>query len=133
MKKYIDVGLRVVLSLILIMPILGAAGVFPPPTPDMYSTPEAYQFIMLLMTLGYYINVALVAACALAFAALWTGREALAALLILPVAVNVIGFHLFIDGGLLTMGAVMGNVMALITVYLLYKHRAKYRPLFRKS
>ena len=133
MKKYLDVGVKVVLSLILIMPVMGGLGIFPPPTADMYNTPEAFEFITLLSTFGVYINYALMATCALALIALWIGREALAALLILPVTVNVIGFHLFLDGGLLTLSALMGNVMALLNLYLLYRHQNKYQPLLRRS
>lgn len=133
MKKHIKTGLRIILSLILLLPIFGSTGLLGDPTPDLYNTPEAFQFIILLSTLGYYINVAVVVACALAFAALWTGREALAALLILPVTVNVVGFHLFLDGGLFTMGALFGNIMALINIYLLWENRSKYRPLLRRA
>ena len=131
MKKYIDVALKVILSLILLMPILGITGMLGQPTPDLYNTPEAYNFIMMLTELGYYINYAMVIVCALALVALWTKRTALAALLILPVTVNVVGFHLFLDGGLFTMGALLGNIMGLINLYLIWKHQSAYRPLLQ--
>jgi hypothetical protein len=50
MKKTIDIALKGVLSLILALPILGATGVFPPPTPDLYNTPEAFKFILICRT-----------------------------------------------------------------------------------
>lgn len=133
MKKYIDVGLRVILSLILLMPVLGATGVLGEATADLYNTPEAFEFITLLTGLGLYINYMMVAVCVLSLIALWTGRVALAALLILPITVNVVGFHLVLDGGLFTMGALFGNIMGLINLYLLWEHRSKYRPLLRKA
>jgi hypothetical protein len=132
MKKYIYLGSKIVLSLILLMPILGITGLLGEPTPELYNTREAYDFIMALTTMGIYINYAMVAVSALAIVALWTGRTALAALLVLPVTVNVVGFHLFLDGGLFTMGAFLGNVMALINFYLLYEHRRMYQPLLER-
>jgi hypothetical protein len=129
MKKYFYVASKVVMTLILLMPILGITGMLGEPTPELYNTPEAYDFIMVLTDLGIYINYALVTTAALAIIAMWTGRTALAALLALPISVNVVGFHLFLDGGLFTMGAFLGNVLALINVYLIFEHRKAYQPL----
>ena len=41
MRKSVDIALKIVFSLILVLPILGLLGVFPPPTQDLYNTPEA--------------------------------------------------------------------------------------------
>src|SRR5262245_49949396 len=112
MKKTINIVLKVVLSLILVLPILGTTGVFPPPTQDLYNTPEAFQFILMLQDVRY-INIIMVVVHVIALVCLWTRREALAALLILPITVNVVAFHLVLDGGLLTGGAVLGNIMLL--------------------
>ncbi len=71
--------------------------------------------------------------CVLALVLLWTKREALAAILILPITVNVVGFHLFLDGGLFTMGALLGNIMAAINLYFIWKYRAAYRSLLERS
>lgn len=131
MRKVIDVALKVVLSLILVLPILGATGVFPP-TPDLYNTPEAFQFILMLQETRY-INLIMIVVHAVALICLWTGRTALAALLILPITVNVVAFHLVLDGGLLTGGAVLGNVMLLINAYLLWQQRHRYAPLLASS
>jgi hypothetical protein len=128
MKKAIDIVLKVVLSLILTLPILGVTGVFPPPTQDLYNTPEAFQFILTLQETRY-INVIMVAVHVVALVCLWTRRTALAALLILPITVNVVAFHLVLDGGLLTAGALLGNIMLLINAYFLWEHRSQYAPL----
>ena len=69
----------------------------------------------------------------IALIALWTKRELLAALLVLPITVNVVAFHLFLDGGLLTGGAVLGNIMLLINLYLLWIHRNRLKTLLRAS
>ena len=128
MRKAIDIGLKVILSVILVLPILGTLGVFPPPTRDLYNTPQAFQFILTLQE-GGYINVIMSVVHVVALVCLWTKRVGLAVLLILPITVNVVGFHLVLDGGLLTAGAQLGNVMLLINAYLLWQHRHQYRPL----
>jgi hypothetical protein len=132
MKKIIDIVLKVLLSVILVMPIFGVLGIFPAPTPDLYNTADAYQFIKLLMDYKY-VTIMESVVFLLAFAALWTKREALAALLLLPITLNIVGFHAFMDGGLLTGGAVMGNVMLLINAYFLWQNRAVYKTLMQKG
>ena len=132
MRKAVDIALKVVLSLILVLPILGWLGVFPPPAQDLYNTPEAFAFIQTI-TEGRYITIIMVMVHVVALVFLWTRRTALAALLILPITVNVVAFHAFLDGGLLTAGAVLGNVMLLINAYLLWQHRREYAPLLAQT
>ena len=126
--KIIDVVLKVVLSLILVLPILGTLGIFPPPTQDLYNTPQAFQFIETLMETRY-INIMMSVVHVIALFCLWTRRTALAALLVLPITLNVVGFHLVLDGGLLTGGAVLGNIMLLINAYFLWTRRREYAQL----
>ena len=128
MKKYLTIGLKVVFSMILLMPVIGAAGLLPPPTQDLYNTTLAFAFIEMLTQVGY-ITYIMSLVHVIALVCLWAKREALAALLILPITVNVVGFHAFIDGGLLTGGAVLGNIMLLINLYLLWENRAQYKNL----
>lgn len=132
MRKFADIALRLVLSLILVMPIFGTLGLFPPPTRGLYNSPEAFEFIE-VMTSGRYIALIMSVVHVVALACLWTRRTALAALLILPITVNVVGFHAFLDGGLLTGGAVLGNIMLLINAYFLWQHRREYRPLLQQA
>jgi hypothetical protein len=132
MRRAVDIALKVVLSLILVLPILGVTGVFPPATQDLYNTPEAFQFISTLQETRY-INLIMVVVHVVALVCLWTGRTALAALLILPITVNVVAFHLVLDGGLLTGGAVLGNIMLLINAYFLWQHRREYAPLLART
>jgi hypothetical protein len=131
-KKAIDVVLKVILSLILVTPILGLVGIFPPPTQDLYNTPEAFAFIAMI-TDGRYISLLMAVVHTIALACLWTRRTGLAALLILPITVNVVAFHAFLDGGLLTAGAILGNVMLLINAYFLWQHRSEYAPLLAQT
>jgi hypothetical protein len=132
MKKIIDIVFKVLLTLMLATPILGLTGIFPAPTPDLYNTADAFQFIKLLMDYKYVVVMESVVFL-LAIVALWTKREALAALLLLPITLNIVGFHAFMDGGLLTGGAVMGNVLLLINAYFLWQNRAVYKTLMQKG
>jgi hypothetical protein len=132
MKNLLHIIGKVLLSLILIMPILGTPGVFPPPTPDLYNTALAFAFIEVLMEVGY-IDYMMTVVHVIALVALWGGREALAALIITPITANVVGFHLFIDGGLLTGGAVVGNIMLALNLYLLWINRQAYESLWVRS
>lgn len=122
---------KVLLTLLLISPILGVLGIFPPPTPDMYQTPQAFQFIDLLMKSRYVVVMEAVVFL-VAIVCLWTKRTALAALLLLPITLNIVGFHAFLDGGLFTAGAIMGNVLLLLNLAFLYQQRHQYRSLFAK-
>jgi glycerol-3-phosphate acyltransferase PlsY len=128
MKKYLNPVLKGVLSLLLVSPILGTLGIFPPPTRDLYNSDLAFAFINALMSSGYIMVI--MAVCFLvAIILLWTKRTAAAALLILPFTVNIVGFHLMLDGGLFTAGAIMGNVLLILNVYFLWQHRTTYKQL----
>lgn len=123
---------KVILTLLLISPILGALGVFPAPTPDMYGTPEAFQFIDLMMK-SRYISIINSIVFLIAAVCLWTKRTALAALLLLPITINIVGFHAFLDGGLHKPGAIMGNALLLLNLAFLWQQRGQYRSLFQKQ
>lgn len=132
MKKIIHIIIKIVFSLLLVSPILGTFGVFPAPTAEMYSNPQAFQFIQVLMS-SHYIMILMAIVHILALIALWTRREALAAALELPIVLNIVGFHAFLDGGLLTTGAIMGNVLLIIVLYVMWKNRGQYNQLLGKN
>ena len=129
--KIITLIAKVVLSLIALMPVLGATGIFPPATPDMYNTKEAYDFVTVLGE-AYYIIFIMAVVNILAVIAFWTKREALGALLLLPISVNVVAFHTVLDGGIFTAGASLGNVMLLLNLYFIWKYRAQYKAIIEK-
>jgi hypothetical protein len=128
MKKYLNPVLKGILSLLLVSPILGTLGIFPPPTRDLYNTEQAFEFINILMRSGY-IMIIMAICFLLAIILLWTKRTAAAALLILPFTVNIVAFHLVLDGGLFTAGAIMGNVLLVLNVYFLWQYRTTYKQL----
>jgi hypothetical protein len=132
MKKYLHIAAKLVFSLILLMPVLGATGIFPPATRDLYHTDAAFAFIEMLTTAPYILYM-MVGVHLLSIFSLWTRREVVAALLALPITLNVVGFHLVLDGGLLTGGALMGNVMLVLNLYFLYIHRAKLQTLAKQD
>lgn len=121
MKKYLHLVAKVIFSLILILPVVGATGFFGEATRDLYNTDLAFAFIEMLTDIAYIIYMMAVVHM-IALVALWTKREALAALLELPITLNVVAFHLVIDGGLLTTGAMLGNLMLALNFYLLWKN-----------
>jgi hypothetical protein len=122
---------KVLLTLLLISPILGVLGIFPAPTADMYQTSQAFQFIDLIMKSRYIVVIEAIVFLVV-IVCLWTKRTALAALLLLPFTVNIVGFHAFLDGGPFTAGAMMGNVLLLLNLAFLWQQRAQYRTLFQK-
>lgn len=122
MKKIGHRAAKIIFSLILVMPILGVLGVFPEPTRDLYNTDEAFIFIQVLSD-AFFIMWMMAVVHILALFCLWTRRESLGALLVLPITLNVVGFHLVLDGGLFTAGASMADVMLLLNLYLLWKHK----------
>lgn len=130
--KILNWILQLVLIVIIGMPILGSFGIFPPPTPDLYNTPEAFAFIDALMKTGYLTHI-MSAVFAICIVLILTKRMALAALLLLPITVNIVAFHLFLDGGLHMMGAIMADVLLVLNVYFLWRNRSQYRALLQKN
>ncbi len=130
--KILNIILRIVLGLLLLSPILGALGVFPPPTAALYNTPEAFAFIEMLMATGY-ITYIIAIVFAIGVVLVIMNRMALVALLLLPIVVNIVGFHLFLDGGLFMAGAIMADVLLLLNAYFLWQNWKQYKVLWNKS
>jgi hypothetical protein len=64
---------------------------------------------------------------------MWTKRMPLAMLLILPITLNIVGFHLVLDGGLFKPGAIMGDLLLILNAYYLWKYRMSYKSLLEAS
>jgi hypothetical protein len=136
MQKYIYIVSKIVFSLIILLPVVSLVGLMfgaeIEPKREYYHTDEAFVFIEVLMAAKYITIInALVFAGSLVL--LWTKRVALAAVLAFPITVNVVAFHAFLDGGLFTSGAFLGNLMLIINVYLFWYHREQYRAFLAKS
>lgn len=128
MNKIVNNTLKVLLTLISITPIFGALGVFPAPTADMYTNEKAFAFISIMMS-SHYINVTMAIVFAAVIFCIWSKRTALAALLLLPLTVNIVGFHLFLDGGLFNPGAIMADILLFLNIYFLWQQKAEYASL----
>lgn len=129
--KVLNTILKVLLTLILVAPVMGLFQNMQP-TAEMYSTPEAFEFIQVMMNSGY-LNYAILIVFLVSAVCLWTRRVALASLLILPITVNIIAFHAFLDGGLLVPGAIMGNVLLILNIYFIWTSRAQLKILLKKN
>ncbi|MCB9359329.1 hypothetical protein H6503_05330 [Candidatus Woesearchaeota archaeon] len=104
----------------------------PEPTKEMYNNDRAFNFISSLMNDASYTMYIMVFVFVVSAVLLWIGYEALAAILIAPITVNIVAFHLFLDG-IFMPGAVMGNVLLLINVYLIWVNWKHYKGLFEKG
>jgi putative oxidoreductase len=132
LKKVSHIVVKVLLTFLLLMPILGLTGIFPEPTQDMYNSEAAFTFIQTIMQSANYIQYIMVLVFVISAVLLWTKREALSAILIAPITINIVGFHLFLDGGLLTSGAIMGNILLALNIYLFWKNKNQYNSLLKK-
>lgn len=132
MKKIIETVIKVLLTFMLIMPVFGVLGFFPEPTADMYTNEASFNFIKVLFDTKYILVMEAITFLIVAFS-IWTKRELLASLLLLPFTFNIVAFHTFLDGGFFTPGAIMGNVLMLINFYFLWKNRKQLSLLLQKS
>jgi putative oxidoreductase len=128
LMKILRIVLRILLGLLLLMPILGVTGVFPAPTADLY-TPDGWAFMSALMNAGYLMPLlGIVFAVVLLLTIM--NRMALAAIILAPVAVNIICFHAFVDTGLISPSASLGIPLFLINAFFLWDNRKKYKGLW---
>jgi putative oxidoreductase len=136
MQKYTYLISKILFSLIILLPVVSLIGLLfgadIEPKPEYYNTPEAFLFIQILMD-AMYITIINAIVFVVTLVLLWTKRVALAAVLVFPITVNVFAFHAFLDGGLFTSGAALGNLMFIINIYFLWYHREQYRQLLAKD
>lgn len=126
--KVLTIILRILLALVLLLPVLGTLGVFPPPTADLY-TPAGWAFIEALMNTGYMMPLVGIT-CALCLVLVIMGKTALAAVLLAPLSVNVVLFHVMLDGTFFSPSAIPAWVLLLLNVYFLGVNRARYREMW---
>ncbi len=136
MQKYLHIGLKIIYSLIILIPIVSYAGILLgfdiEAKREYYNTDQAFAFIQTITDGGYIAPInALIFTIGLVL--LWMRRTALAAVLMFPITVNIVAFHAFLDGGLLTGGALMGNILLAINLYFFWRHREQYAQLLAKE
>lgn len=114
---------RIALGLILI--VFGANKLYtfiPLPQPP----PEAASFLTSLANTGYILTLVAVAEIVIGLLLLFRSWVPFALLLLVPLSLNILLFHLFLD--IPAIGAAL--LVVVLNGILLYKNRHKYRPLF---
>ena len=123
----LKIVMRVLLGVVLLLPILGALGVFPAPTADLYP-PQAWAFMKALMDTGYIMPLIGVL-CFVCLVLDIMGKTALAAILLTPFTANVILFHIFLDST--PIGALVpATLLLILNLFFLWTERRKYRELW---
>jgi hypothetical protein len=121
--------LRIIFGLLLLLQVAGSFGLFPEPTAEMYSTPEAWAFISALMNTGYMMP-AIGVISLVCGGLLFMNKTALAAVLLAPFTVNVILFHVFLDESVISAAASPAYLLLAFNLFFLWHERKKYRTLW---
>lgn len=119
--------LRYIWALFLLMPLLGALGVFPPPTADMYS-PRGWAFMSAMMDVGYLMPLIGVL-CVVCAVLLIMNKTALVAILMAPFVTNIFFFHI-IDNSLFKPASLFAWIFIIFNIYFLWVNREKYKTLW---
>ncbi len=127
--KYLTLAARILLGLLLVMPVLGGLGLFPPPTADMYSDPSGWAYMEAMMNTGYMMPV-LGITFAVILVLVIINRMALAALLLAPLTVNIVLFHVFLDATPVSAASAMGWLLLVLNAFFLWVNRMKYKVLW---
>ncbi len=124
MKKKIDIGARIVLGLILLAFGLNKFLQFMP-MPEM---PEAAGALMgAFMEAGYIMPMIAIVEVVIGIMLLAGLFVPLALLLLVPLSVNIILFHVFLDPA----GMAAGLIVFVLNVYLLFTYLDRYKPILR--
>ncbi|MBI2546740.1 DoxX protein [Candidatus Woesearchaeota archaeon] len=126
MNKWIVLGVRVVFGLMLLA--LGAMGFMNLPIPPGYP-PDAEAFLVALANTGYMNPVISVVFILVGLMFITGSFVALGALLLAPIIVNILLFHIFLD--LKTIW--LGLIVAVLNAFVAFTEWDKYRLLFRRK
>ena len=122
MNKKVILVIRVLFGMMMIG--LGVLGFMKLPIPDYPAAPKS--FLIALSNTGY-INYAIELIFIIAGLMFVSGRYvALGALLLAPIIVNILLFHIFLD----IKSIPLAVVVALLNIFIAYTERDKYKPLF---
>ena len=122
MNPKVITGARIVLGLMLVVFGLNKFLQFIPVPP---MTDEAGSFMGALVGTGYMMPIVAVVEIVVGALLLFNRYVALALLLLAPISVNIVAFHLFLD-----IGGIGGAAFVFIlNVFLLFAYRNRYQPL----
>ena len=123
MKSKFTQIVRILLGLILI--VFGANKLYsfiPLPQPPQ----QASDFMASLDATGYVLTVVAIFEIVIGLMLLFRFWVPFALVLLVPLSLNILLFHVFLD----VPGILAALVVVVLNAILLYKHRIKYRPLF---
>jgi len=120
---------RIVLALpLLIFGLDGLLGFLPQDTYPEHG-PQAARFVEAIVGSGYLWQVLKIAEVAVAIALL-SGRFVPLALVVLsPIVVNIVGFHLTMEPE----GTALALLLVVLLAFLAWAYRASFRPLFKSD
>ena len=123
--------LRFVLAAFLFLSAAGQLGYAPPPDPNMFTT-EAWAFVQALQGTGYMMQtVGIVSAlCGLAF--LMNRYIALASIVLMPISINIVLFHVFLDAEPISVNASPAYLFFFLNLFMLYASRSRFDGVFLK-
>lgn len=119
--------LRILLGVFLLMPVLALFGVIPQPSAEMYSE-AGWEFMKALMDTGYmmpFIQISNVLCGILLLA----NRTALAAVMLVPLTLNIILFHIFLDATPVSASSSPAYILLIGNIIFLHQNRAKYKSI----
>lgn len=124
MREKTNMGIRIILGLLLVVFGVNKFAQFMPFSP----MPEpAVNFITSLVKTGYMMPAIAIIEIAVGLLLLANRYVALALLLLAPIAINIILFHLFLD----LKGIAGGLVVFTAMIYLMYLNKEKYQTLLQ--
>lgn len=126
--KIVMTVLRILLGLFLMMPLLAMFGLIPEPTAEMYS-PAGWAFISALMETGYMMPLVMVTNV-ICGVLLLLNRTALAAVILAPLTVNIVLFHVFLDPTPVSAASSPAYILLAMNLYFLWVNRQKYSPIW---
>ena len=83
-----------------------------------------------LMATGYMTQLIGIT-CLVVALLCFSGRTALAAVLLAPLSVNIILFHIFLDAVPIGPSSALGYLLLVLNLFFLWYERGKYRALLR--
>jgi uncharacterized membrane protein YphA (DoxX/SURF4 family) len=117
--------IRIVLAIVLIL--FGLNKLMPSPFIPLPELPEkAGQFMTSLANTGYVLKTVGVLEVLIGVLLLLKKWVAFALILLAPISINILLFHLFLD----IPGLSMALIIVVFNVVLIYKHWPQYKPLF---
>jgi len=126
MNKKIILAIRILFGLGLI--VFGGMSFLNLPIPDFYP-PEAISFLESLADTGYINPIIGIIFIIVGLMFVFGMYVALGTILLAPILVNILLFHIFYDLG----SIIPGLIFSLLNIFIAYTEWDKYKPLLRRK